>query len=119
MLVICEDCAKKYSIDEKRIKAPKVKFNCRACGHIIVVEKPKSIGKTGSEDPHTPPSFPDTDVDRGAAGQDTRETKKKEQGQKKRSASLLPSLHLRYGQLSGTRSPQPVKDPPFLFISWQ
>ncbi len=82
MLVICEDCAKKYSIDEKRIKAPKVKFNCRACGHIIVVEKPKSIGKTGSEDPHTPPSFPDTDVDRGAAGQDTRETKKKEQGKK-------------------------------------
>ncbi|XCN72120.1 MAG: zinc-ribbon domain-containing protein [Candidatus Electrothrix aestuarii] len=41
MLVICEDCAKKYSIDEKRIKAPKVKFNCRACGHIIIVEKPK------------------------------------------------------------------------------
>ncbi len=42
MLVICEDCAKKYSIDEKRIKAPKVKFNCRACNHIIIVEKPKS-----------------------------------------------------------------------------
>ena len=42
MLVICEDCAKKYSVDEKRIKAPKVKFTCRACGHIIIVEKPKS-----------------------------------------------------------------------------
>ncbi|MCI5144746.1 MAG: HAMP domain-containing protein [Candidatus Electrothrix sp. AR3] len=41
MLVICEDCAKKYTIDEKRIKAAKAKFSCRACGHIIVVEKPK------------------------------------------------------------------------------
>jgi HAMP domain-containing protein len=41
MLVICEDCAKKYSIDETRIKAPKVKFNCRACNHIIIVEKPE------------------------------------------------------------------------------
>ncbi|MCI5142981.1 MAG: hypothetical protein D3909_14875, partial [Candidatus Electrothrix sp. ATG1] len=44
MLVICEDCAKKYSIDEQRINAPKVRFKCRACGHIIIVEKP-----TGSE----------------------------------------------------------------------
>ena len=44
MLVICEDCAKKYSVDEKRLKAPKVKFNCRACGHLIIIEKPK-IGK--------------------------------------------------------------------------
>ncbi|MCI5117734.1 MAG: HAMP domain-containing protein [Candidatus Electrothrix sp. LOE1_4_5] len=49
MLVICEDCAKKYSIDEQRIKAPKVKFHCRACNHIIIVEKPKSTQKPESE----------------------------------------------------------------------
>ncbi len=41
MLVICEDCAKKYHVDEKRIKAAKAKFSCRTCGHLIVVEKPK------------------------------------------------------------------------------
>ncbi|MCI5224847.1 MAG: hypothetical protein D3924_19810, partial [Candidatus Electrothrix sp. AR4] len=41
MLVICEDCAKKYDIEESRIKGAKAKFSCRACGHIIVVEKPK------------------------------------------------------------------------------
>jgi HAMP domain-containing protein len=46
MLVICEDCAKKYHIDEKRIKAAKAKFSCRACGHIIVVEKPKEVEKS-------------------------------------------------------------------------
>ncbi len=40
MLVICEDCAKKYNIDENRIKGKKAKFSCRACGHVIVIEKP-------------------------------------------------------------------------------
>ncbi len=40
MLVICEDCAKKYHIDEKRLKSAKAKFSCKACGHIIIVEKP-------------------------------------------------------------------------------
>ena len=49
MLVICEDCAKKYSIDEQRIKAPKVKFHCRACNHIIIVEKPESTQKPKSK----------------------------------------------------------------------
>ncbi len=42
MLVICEDCAKKYHIDESRIKGQRAKFACKACGHIIVVEKPES-----------------------------------------------------------------------------
>uniref|UniRef100_UPI004055D37F zinc-ribbon domain-containing protein n=1 Tax=Candidatus Electronema sp. TaxID=2698783 RepID=UPI004055D37F len=40
MLVICEDCAKKYHIEESRIKGQRAKFACKACGHIIVVEKP-------------------------------------------------------------------------------
>ena len=43
MLVICEDCAKKYHIDESRIKGQRAKFACKACGHIIVVEKPASL----------------------------------------------------------------------------
>ncbi len=43
MLVICEDCAKKYDIDETRIKRDKAQFSCKECGHIIVVEKPKVI----------------------------------------------------------------------------
>ena len=40
MLVICEDCAKKYHIDESRIQGKRAKFSCKACGHIVVVEKP-------------------------------------------------------------------------------
>lgn len=39
MLVICEDCAKKYNIDESRIKGRRARFTCNACGHIIIVDK--------------------------------------------------------------------------------
>ncbi len=51
MLVICEDCAKKYNIDETKIKGESARFACRECGHIIVVKKPSgniSAGKIDS-----------------------------------------------------------------------
>jgi len=41
MLVICEDCAKKYNIDENKIKGESARFSCQECGHIIVVRKPE------------------------------------------------------------------------------
>lgn len=40
MLVICEDCAKKYNIDEMKIKGESARFACQECGHIIIVKKP-------------------------------------------------------------------------------
>jgi predicted Zn finger-like uncharacterized protein len=39
MLAICEDCSKKYSIDESKIKGTRARFSCQECGHIIVVVK--------------------------------------------------------------------------------
>ena len=39
MLVICEDCAKKYNIDESKIKGNRARFTCNECGHIIIVNK--------------------------------------------------------------------------------
>lgn len=39
MLVICEDCAKKYNIDESRIKSKRARFSCKECGHIIIIDK--------------------------------------------------------------------------------
>lgn len=39
MLVICEDCAKKYNIDENRIKGRRARFTCNECGHIIIIDK--------------------------------------------------------------------------------
>ena len=43
MLVICEECAKKYHVDINKIKGMRAKFACKACGHVIVVEKPKPV----------------------------------------------------------------------------
>ncbi len=40
MLVICEECAKKYNVDESQIKGTKARFTCQKCGHSIVVRKP-------------------------------------------------------------------------------
>ena len=53
MLVICEDCAKKYNIDESRIKGEKAKFTCKECGHIIVVEKPETPASGSMSDENT------------------------------------------------------------------
>lgn len=39
MLVICEDCGKKYNIDESRITRNRARFTCNECGHIIIVDK--------------------------------------------------------------------------------
>ena len=53
MLVICEDCAKKYNIDETRIKGGKAKFTCKECGHIIIVDKPEAPESKSMPDEET------------------------------------------------------------------
>jgi predicted Zn finger-like uncharacterized protein len=40
MIVICEECGKKYRIDPSKIKGKAASFKCRACTHLIVVTKP-------------------------------------------------------------------------------
>ncbi|MGD8522383.1 MAG: zinc-ribbon domain-containing protein, partial [Desulfobacterales bacterium] len=42
MIVICEECGKKYRIDPSKIKGKAASFKCRACTHVIMVSKPKS-----------------------------------------------------------------------------
>ncbi|PIE58366.1 MAG: hypothetical protein CSA33_04045 [Desulfobulbus propionicus] len=44
MLAICEDCSKKYTIDESKMKSDRARFNCQECGHIIIVEKNQKQG---------------------------------------------------------------------------
>jgi predicted Zn finger-like uncharacterized protein len=41
MIVICEECAKKYRINPEKIKGEKAKFKCKACNHLITVSKPE------------------------------------------------------------------------------
>ena len=43
MLAICEECSKKYNVDESKMKSDRARFSCQECGHIIVVVK-----KTGT-----------------------------------------------------------------------
>ena len=40
MIVICEECGKKYSIDPLKIKGEAAKFKCKVCDFIISVIKP-------------------------------------------------------------------------------
>ena len=50
MLAICEECSKKYNIDESKMKGTRARFSCRECGHIIGVVKnaPEQIQKQDS-----------------------------------------------------------------------
>ena len=41
MIVICEECGKKYRIDPTKIKGKAASFKCRSCTHLIVVSKPE------------------------------------------------------------------------------
>ena len=55
MIVICEECGKKYRIDPVKVKGRAASFKCRSCAHLIVVSKPQ-----------TPP--PETAAPKPAAG---------------------------------------------------
>ena len=48
MLAICEECSKKYNVDESKMKGDKARFSCQECGHIIVVTK-EGTGAPGGE----------------------------------------------------------------------
>ncbi len=56
MLAICEDCSKKYNIDESKIQGTRARFSCQKCGHIIVVVKSGTSQETSEEqrDPKVP-----------------------------------------------------------------
>jgi predicted Zn finger-like uncharacterized protein len=41
MIVICEECGKKYRIDPSKIKGKAASFKCRVCTHVIMVTKPE------------------------------------------------------------------------------
>lgn len=43
MLIICEECGKKYKVDETKIKGEKVVVKCKVCGHIFKINKPDSL----------------------------------------------------------------------------
>ncbi len=42
MIIICEECGKKYQIDPSRIKATGAKAKCTACGNMMTIPKPEA-----------------------------------------------------------------------------
>jgi nitrogen fixation/metabolism regulation signal transduction histidine kinase len=55
MIVICEDCGKKYNIDVDKIKSDVAKFRCTACNHINTVRKPPAEELKAPEIEFPPP----------------------------------------------------------------
>ena len=50
MQITCDNCGKKYRVDENKIKGERARLKCKACENIIVVTKPAST---------QPPTLPD------------------------------------------------------------
>jgi HAMP domain-containing protein len=48
MIIICEECGKKYRIDVTKIKGTAARFKCRVCAHMITVEKPTADAQTAA-----------------------------------------------------------------------
>ncbi|UCE51193.1 MAG: zinc-ribbon domain-containing protein [Desulfobacterales bacterium] len=42
MIVICEECGKKYRVEPSKIKGKAASFKCRGCTHVITVTKPET-----------------------------------------------------------------------------
>ena len=47
VIIICEECGKKYSVVPSRIRGSAAGFTCRRCGHQIVVSKPPEVPLVG------------------------------------------------------------------------
>ncbi|MBN1931298.1 MAG: zinc-ribbon domain-containing protein [Desulfobacterales bacterium] len=51
MIVICEECGKKYRIDPAKANENKISFKCKNCGHQIMTDIPNfSVKETDSND---------------------------------------------------------------------
>ena len=43
MIVSCEDCGKQYRIHTEKIRGQSARFRCKACGHVISVNRPSPV----------------------------------------------------------------------------
>ena len=55
MIINCEECGKRYRIDENKIKGERARLKCKACGNIMEVTRPQPKDK-----PERLPDFVDT-----------------------------------------------------------
>jgi predicted Zn finger-like uncharacterized protein len=55
MIINCEECGKRYRIDENKIKGERARLKCKACGNIMEVTRPQP-----NDEPKRLPDFVDT-----------------------------------------------------------
>lgn len=55
MIVICEECGKKYQIDPDKLKGETGKAKCKACGNLITIKKSDSKAPDPTPPPPPPP----------------------------------------------------------------
>ncbi len=70
MIIFCEECGKKYKIDENKIAGEKGRCKCQSCGHIMEIVKsaPDTTAESSSEENN---SVKTGNADDGVMEQDT------------------------------------------------
>ncbi|MBW1729480.1 MAG: zinc-ribbon domain-containing protein [Deltaproteobacteria bacterium] len=54
MIVICEECGRKYRVDPAKIKGERAKVRCSACKHVFVVTRSEAVEERS--EPSSPPA---------------------------------------------------------------
>jgi len=93
MIVICEECGKKYSIDPSKIKGDKARFKCKVCDFIITIIKPVEAPATSF--PKPPLVEPEKEVDIKKTSAFKRKNKRKYARTKKTKSFNLKGFGLR------------------------
>lgn len=94
MIVICEECGKKYQIDPDRVKGETAKAKCKACGNLITIRK----SDNKAPEPQLPVEEEDTVQEEQETVSEPHPEEKKEPESKKRkktSRSRLRRLGVR------------------------
>jgi predicted Zn finger-like uncharacterized protein len=81
MIVICEECGKKYQIDPSKIKGKAARFKCKSCNHVIEVLKPE---EKPPKPAYPPPPVEEPSADVAEEKPPAPEPEKKEEPPKKK-----------------------------------
>jgi len=86
MIVICEECGKRYQIDAGKIKGRQARFNCKGCGHVVTVTKeeepPSPAFDPGATRPAAPEPAPPAPAEEPEDKGERKQEKKKEKKEK-------------------------------------
>ncbi len=98
MIIICEECGKKYRIDPDKIKSKEVKFQCNACSHQMIVHKPEdSSNEPEQKDTSISSTTPDSKVEQPIESKQTALPEEKKALKKKSGAEFRRSTKFRFG----------------------